>query len=67
MKEKEKVLCPNCGSEEVVRQKSMGVAFALSFLLFGFPAPIPRKRYHCFNCGLDFKLKKRIQSTVDDS
>jgi len=66
MKEEKKVICPNCGSAEVSRQKSLGLTFTISFLLLGFPVPAWRKKYHCFNCGADFKLQTTIQKTDDN-
>ena len=61
------VVCPKCGSTNVkfgfsVHQRQGAGSFALTFLfsiLFAMPAPFPkyRKRYHCFCCGEEFKIK----------
>lgn len=58
------ITCPNCGSGNVAfgpatkRKFSIG-HILLTFLVLAYPFPI-RYRYHCFNCGHEFKqnLKK---------
>lgn len=57
-KNKNTVVCPTCNSsEEVSKPQFSGRAFAISFLLLGFPIPFLSRTYHCFNCGIDFKKK----------
>ena len=56
--EKSEIICPICGSEEVVKTQKAGWLFLVTSLLFGFPTPFFRKKYHCFNCKQEFKLKK---------
>ena len=67
MTENKEIKCPSCGSEEISKPRLSGQAFAISVLLLGFPIPFMSKTYHCFNCGLDFKLKKvtSIQDTTE--
>lgn len=55
--EKCEMICPMCGSEDVVETKKQGWLFLITSLLFMFPTPFYRKRYHCFNCKQDFKQK----------
>jgi hypothetical protein len=59
-----KIICPVCGSEEVVKSKKAGWFFLLtsfvSLLLFMIPAPILQKTYYCFDCKQGFKQKKMI-------
>lgn len=51
------VSCPICGSEEVSKEKYSKIAFAFTFLFFGFPIPYRSQRFHCFDCYNDFKIK----------
>ncbi|HPX04768.1 MAG TPA: DUF2007 domain-containing protein [Tenuifilaceae bacterium] len=65
--EESSITCPKCGSVNVkfgfsVHQRQGVGAFILTFLfsiLFAMPAPFPkyRKRYHCFDCGEEFRIK----------
>ena len=57
--EKPEVICPICGSEEVVKTQEAGWFFLIISLLFMFPTPFFRRKYHCFNCKQEFKLKSR--------
>ena len=57
--EKSEIICPICGSEEVVKIKKAGWFFLITSLLFVFPTPFFRKKYHCFNCKQEFKLKRK--------
>ena len=56
--EKPEIICPICGSEEVVKTKKAGWFFLITSLLFVFPTPFYRKKYHCLNCEQEFKLKR---------
>ena len=54
------IICPYCSSTEVFRDKTphwmslMAIMFlGIPFIFFG------RKKYHCFDCGHDFKLEKK--------
>jgi len=60
--------CPRCGSNNVNFGPEVNPEFGiigffrlLFSLIFILPAPIPIKRYHCFNCELDF------QTSTDES
>jgi len=56
---KAQLRCPNCGSLEVTKPKFSKRAMAISILLIGFPLPFINKECHCFDCGNDFKWKKK--------
>ena len=58
-----KLTCPFCHSEEIVKEKFSMPVFAISVLLLGFPIPFLRRKYHCFDCGRDFKLKRQTDET----
>jgi uncharacterized Zn finger protein len=56
---KSEIKCPNCGSFEVTKPRFSKKAMAISILLIGFPIPFLNKECHCFDCGTDFKYKKK--------
>jgi transposase-like protein len=59
-------VCPRCLSDDVSKIKLSRVGFALGLLLLGFPLPFLSNKYHCHNCGNEFKhAGKAIQA--DDS
>ncbi len=45
------LLCPNCGSDNLVRERFSRGGFVGSFLLLGFPLPILRRRWRCGRCS----------------
>ena len=53
--------CPVCGSEEIIKTKKAGWLFLFtSFLLLpfcGIFSPFFQKKYYCFDCKQEFKLK----------
>jgi hypothetical protein len=52
----EKIKCPVCGSEEVHQDKRPSQFNIIMVLLLGIPLIFPgKKKYHCFNCGSNFK------------
>jgi hypothetical protein len=56
---KEKVICPKCSSHDVqyintMRKPVNWLSAAVTFLL-GDYAVLPVQRYHCFNCGEEWK------------
>ena len=53
------IICPICGSEEVVKTKKTGWLFLITSLLFMCPTPFLQRKYYCFNCKQDFKLKSK--------
>ena len=57
IKSGEPIKCPSCHSENVSEVKQPGYTFLISFLLLGFPFPFFKKKYHCFDCGHEFKIK----------
>lgn len=48
--------CPICSSSDIRLNKYSKSLFGFSWLLIGFPLLIPNKKYHCFNCGNDWKI-----------
>lgn len=57
-KERQPICCPQCGSEEIFKNK-VSKGLAISILLLGIPIPFLKKTYHCFECNIDFKLKPK--------
>jgi hypothetical protein len=53
--DKTNLQCPFCKSENVTIKKQAGYVVMFSFLLLGFPIPIFKKRYHCFDCDKNWK------------
>ena len=53
------MICPICGSEEVVKTKKAGWLFLLTSLLFMCPTPLLQRKYYCLTCKQEFKLKKQ--------
>jgi Zn finger protein HypA/HybF involved in hydrogenase expression len=62
-KEGIEVICPNCGSEEVVKRRKAGWFFLFtSFLLLpfcGIFSPFFTKTYYCLACKREFKRKRQ--------
>jgi DNA-directed RNA polymerase subunit RPC12/RpoP len=52
------IICSICGSEEVVKTRKTGWLFLLTSLMLAFPTPFLRRKYYCFNCRQEFKLKR---------
>lgn len=60
--------CPSCGDREIsLVKKPSGVLFGLSVLLFGFPLPYFTTEYHCYNCGMDIKVKREKNAKQTDN
>lgn len=53
-----KDLCPYCGSTNTIRKSMAGYIFVLSILFLGFPFPFLKRRYHCYDCSKEWKVKK---------
>lgn len=58
-----KLNCPRCGSDNVkygyaIDYKWDPLYIILSLLVYT-PFPLIRKKYHCFNCGYDFKKHRQ--------
>lgn len=50
------VICPVCGSDDVYIDKTPSRLRIITVLLLGIPLIFPaRRKYHCFNCGHNFK------------
>jgi len=56
------IKCPRCGSNEIAKPRLSAQAFAISVLMLGFPFPFLKTKYHCFDCGLDFRKQKKVKS-----
>ena len=54
-----KIFCPFCNSEEVVKTKKAGWVFLLTSFLLGVFTPFLHKKYYCFDCKQEFKLKRK--------
>ena len=52
----EKLACPNCGSSNYFREKSI-IAGLLFLLLIVIPLSIPKNFYHCSKCDHRWKTK----------
>ncbi|MCE7991658.1 MAG: hypothetical protein HEP71_06750 [Roseivirga sp.] len=53
------VECPDCASDNVAKSRKPASIVAYLLLLIGLPLPIfKKKQYHCFECGLDFKVSR---------
>jgi DNA-directed RNA polymerase subunit RPC12/RpoP len=55
--EKGAIVCPSCGSDDVAKDKTPPGIIILAVFFIGLPLLIFGKKYHCFNCGQEFKLK----------
>jgi DNA-directed RNA polymerase subunit RPC12/RpoP len=53
------IFCPICGSGEVVKTKKGSWLFLVTSLLFFYPTPFLQKKYYCFDCKQEFKLKRK--------
>lgn len=56
--EKKEVICPGCGSANTSFGYAIDNKWNIPYLILSLLVLIPffpfRKKYHCFNCGLDF-------------
>lgn len=57
--------CPKCGSHDVeyinsIRKPVNWLSAAVTFLL-GDVALMPEQRYHCFNCGCEYKKPEEAE------
>lgn len=53
--------CPNCKSDNVRYGYAIDYKWDILYLILSLilvPFPLIRKKYHCFDCGCDFKQKK---------
>jgi hypothetical protein len=56
------VICPYCDSTEVHRDKTPHWVSLFAVILLGIPFVFFGKRkYHCFECGHDFRLEKKVK------
>ena len=50
------IKCPSCGSTNVRAEKYSRSIFAWTWMLLGFPVPVPAEKVHkCFNCGHEWR------------
>lgn len=54
--------CPKCCSDNVVIMKRTGWAVVLMIILFALPVPWLKKKYYCFDCGLEWEREKNKTS-----
>ncbi|HVR97706.1 MAG TPA: DUF2007 domain-containing protein [Thermoanaerobaculia bacterium] len=47
--------CPGCNSDNITFERWSRLGFVSSWLLLGFPLPVPRNRWLCNLCGADWK------------
>lgn len=47
--------CPECNSTNTRKEDVSAAAFVISILTLGFPIPFLKRKYHCFNCGHEWK------------
>lgn len=50
--------CPYCERENVTKKNMAGYVFIISIMLLGFPFPFLRKRYYCYDCSREWKIKR---------
>lgn len=48
-------LCPKCNSTNNRKEDVSAPAFVISILTLGFPIPFLKRKYHCFDCGHEWK------------
>lgn len=47
--------CPGCNSDNLTFERWSRLGFVSSWILLGFPLPVPRNRWLCNLCGADWK------------
>ena len=56
-------ICPNCKSNNTTKgyatDYKWDILYLVLSLLFHVPFPLIRKKTHCFDCGYDFKTKRK--------
>lgn len=52
-----KTTCPYCKETNVALKKTPGYIYIASILFPGFPLPVLRKRYLCFDCLREWKIE----------
>lgn len=61
LKTQTKHYCPNCNSDNVSYGQAIDAKWDFLFLILSFlftqPFPLFRKKFHCFDCGNNFKKK----------
>lgn len=50
--------CPYCESVNIKKKETAGYIFVFSILLLSFPFPFLRKRYYCYDCLKEWKIRK---------
>lgn len=68
IEEKSENECPSCGSHNFRYGYAIGIGWDLWYLLFSLlviaPFPLTKKRYHCFNCGEEFRKREIREQKV---
>jgi hypothetical protein len=60
-----KNICPNCKSKNVSCGYALDYKWGIAYLFLSLllaPFPLFRKKYHCFDCGFDFKHRRNGNS-----
>lgn len=59
-------VCPRCQSDNVAYGYAIDYKWDIPYLFLSLivraPFPLFRKKFHCFDCGNDFKISKRLNS-----
>ncbi|NDV64106.1 DUF2007 domain-containing protein [Bacteroides sp. 224] len=50
--------CPYCNSQNVMKERQPSYTMILSILFFMIPIPFLRRRYHCFDCDQNWRVRK---------
>ena len=53
--QEERIVCPNCGSENCSRELKTRRSLWLSWIFLGLPLPFFSRSKHCYRCGYDWK------------
>jgi len=61
-----KKLCPFCRSENIANKKSPDVMMLIVSLILGVIFPIFKRTDMCFDCGKEWKYKKRSKTFTEE-
>ncbi len=56
---KKDLLCPFCGSDNIVRKKKVSWVTLIFIFVLSFLVPIFKKSYYCFDCDREWKYDKK--------
>lgn len=52
------LICPTCGSDDVIKEQVSKRAFFLTWIFLGFPLPFFRRTYKCLTCRRTWKKSR---------